>query len=105
MLLTHPSPSMRNLYRIHSSGRERETFAISLTQKLQCQVLLQNGLDITITLLLGFFFFQETLETLTWFSQTERSNNNNAFQARSQHLENLRSKHFHRFLFHLKIPT
>ena len=105
---------MRKLYRIHGSGRERETFTISLTQKLQCQVLLQKGLEITITLLLSlnslwvfffcFFFFQETLETLTWFSQTERSYNN-AFQARLQHLQNLRSKHFHRFLFHLKIPT
>lgn len=79
---------MRKLYRIHGSGRERETFTISLTQKLQCQVLLQKGLEITITLLLSlnslwvyFFFFQETLETLTWFSQTERSYNN-AFQAR-----------------------
>ena len=102
---------MRNLYRIHGSGRERETFTISLTQKLQYQVLLQKGLEITITLLLGLnslcvcvCVFQETLETLTWFSQTERSYNN-AFQARSQHLQNLRSKHFHRFLFHLKIPT
>lgn len=58
MIATYPlilPTSMKNLYKVYDSGRERETFtdAISLTQRLQCQVLLQQSLEITIIPLLG----------------------------------------------------
>lgn len=45
---------MKNLYKVYDSDRERESLpeAISMTQKLQCQILLQKGLK-TITPLLG----------------------------------------------------
>lgn len=89
--------------------RKGENLSYFFDSKLQCQVLLQKGLEITSlycqgSILFFFFFFSETQRHSPWFSQTETSYNN-AFQAESQHLQNLRSKHFHRFLFHLKIST